>query len=227
LNSETYNNAIQSSAVQVTVTGTTISAPVFSPPAGSYAAKTNLPVVLSTTSANNDTATFYYTTNGSTPTTASTKYVGVACSNPGPSCSSNSSAGSITPITLTKTSTLKAIAKVPGYTGTSAVTSAVFTIASSGKLADVPTFTPPAGTYTTTQTVYLSDMTDGADAGNTVYFTTNGSTPTTASQIFSNPPCCVGSNGPIIVTATTTIKAIAVASGFANSAVGSAVYTIN
>ena len=63
-------------------------------------------------------------------------------------------------------------------------------------------------------------MTDGADAGNTVYFTTNGSTPTTASMIFSNPPCCVASNGPIIVSSTMTIKAIAVASGFTNSAVG-------
>ncbi len=226
MNTETYNNAIQSSAVKVTVTGTTISPPVFSPPGGSYAAKTALPVVLSTLSANNDTATFYYTTNGSTPTTASTKYVGVACSNPGPSCNSNSSAGSITPISLSGTKTLKAIATVPGYTGTSAVTSAVYTIATSGKKADTPVFTPPAGTYSSAQTVYLSDMTDGADAGNTIYFTTNGSTPTTASTIFSNPPCCVASTGPIVVSATTTIKAIAAASGFTNSAVATATYTI-
>ncbi len=227
LNAASTNNAVQSTAITVAVTGSTIAAPVFSPPAGSYAAKTNLPVVLSTASANNDTATFYYTTNGATPTTASTKYKGVACSNPGPACNSNSSAGAITPITVKASQTLKAIATVPGYTGTSAVSSAVYTIASSGKLADVPTFTPAAGTYTSTQTVYLSDMTDGADAGNTVYFTTDGTTPTTASIIFSNPPCCVASNGPIIVSATTTIKAIAVASGFTNSAVGSAVYTIN
>jgi hypothetical protein len=122
---------------------------------------------------------------------------------------------------------LEAIATVPGYTGTSAVTSAVYTIASSGKLADVPTFTPAAGTYTTTQTVYLSDMTDGADAGNTVYYTTDGTTPTTASLIFSNPPCCVASTGPIIVSSTMTIKALATASGFTNSAVATAAYTIN
>jgi hypothetical protein len=122
---------------------------------------------------------------------------------------------------------LKAIAVVPGYSGTTAVTSAVYTIATSGKLADVPTFTPAAGTYSTTQTVYLSDMTDGADAGNTVYYTTDGSTPTTASIIFSNPPCCVASHGPIIVSSSMTIKAIATASGFTNSAVGSAAYTIN
>jgi hypothetical protein len=227
LNTASFNNATQSSSILITVTGTTIAAPVFSPPGGSYAAKTALPVVLSTASAKNDTATFYYTTNGSTPTTASTKYVGVACSNPGPACNSNSNSGSITPITVSGTKTLKAIATVPGYTGTSAVSSAVYTIATSGKKADVPTFTPPAGTYSTAQTVYLSDMTDGADAGNTVYFTTNGSTPTTASMIFSNPPCCVASNGPIIVSSTMTIKAIAVASGFTNSAVATATYTIN
>jgi len=226
LNSATVNNAIQSSAVKVTVTGTTIAAPVFSPPAGSYVSKTALPVVLSTLSANNDTATFYYTTNGNTPTTASTKYVGVACSNPGPSCNSNSNAGSITPITVSKTLTLKAIATVPGYSGTSAVTSGAYTIGTS-KAADTPVFSPAAGTYSSAQTVYLSDMTDGSDAGNTIYFTTNGSTPTTASTIFSNPPCCVGSNGPIVVSATTTIKAIAAASGFTNSAVASAKYTIN
>ena len=226
LNSATVNNAIQSSAVKVTVTGTTIAAPVFSPPAGSYVSKTALPVVLSTLSANNDTATFYYTTNGNTPTTASTKYVGVACSNPGPSCNSNSNAGSITPITVSKTLTLKAIATVPGYSGTSAVTSGAYTIGTS-KAADTPVFSPAAGTYSSAQTVYLSDMTDGSDAGNTIYFTTNGSTPTTTSTIFSNPPCCVGSNGPIVVSATTTIKAIAAASGFTNSAVASAKYTIN
>jgi len=144
LNSATVNNAIQSSAVKVTVTGTTIAAPVFSPPAGSYVSKTALPVVLSTLSANNDTATFYYTTNGNTPTTASTKYVGVACSNPGPSCNSNSNAGSITPITVSKTLTLKAIATVPGYSGTSAVTSGAYTIGTS-KAADTPVFSPAAG----------------------------------------------------------------------------------
>jgi hypothetical protein len=226
LNTDTTANAIQSSAVTVTVTGTTVAAPVFSPPAGSYAAKTALPVVLSTPTANNDTATFYYTTNGTTPTTASKKYVGVACSNPGPSCNSNSSAGSITPITVSKSQTLKAIAVVPGYSGTSAVSTAAYTIGT-GKLADTPVFSPAAGTYSTPQTVYLSDMTDGSSAGNTIYYTTNGSTPTTASTIFSNPPCCVASTGPIVVNATTTIKAIAAASGFTNSAVATATYTIN
>lgn len=201
-----------SSSVTVTVTGSTLAAPVFTPPAGSYASKTALAVTLSDadateTSAGVSNATFYYTTNGNTPTTSSTKYNG-------------------TSITVSKTQTLKAIAKVPGYSSTSGVSSAAYTIGSS-TVADTPVFSPAAGTYSSAQTVYLSDSTDGSGStGNTIYYTTNGSTPTTASTIFSNPPCCVGSSGPITVSATTTIKAIAAASGYTNSAVASATYTI-
>ena len=79
--------------------------------------------------------------------------------------------------------------------------------------ATTPTFNPAPGTYNSTQSVTISDLTSGA----TIYYTTNGSTPTTASTVYS---------GAISVTSTTTINAIAVASGFANSAVASGTYTI-
>jgi hypothetical protein len=57
-------------------------------------------------------------------------------------------------------------------------------------------------------------------AGAAIYYTTNGTTPTTAATLYS-------ASSPPTVSATTTIKAIAVASGYTNSAVASATYTIS
>jgi glucosylceramidase len=62
--------------------------------------------------------------------------------------------------------------------------------------------------------VTLSDATSGA----AIYYTIDGSTPSAASKAYS---------ASITVSATTTIKAIAVASGYTNSAVASATFTIN
>ena len=76
-----------------------------------------------------------------------------------------------------------------------------------------PTFSPIGGTYYETQSVSLLCATDGA----TIYYTTDGSTPTTSSSVYSSA---------IPVSATTTIKAIAVKSGMNNSNVATATYTI-
>jgi arabinogalactan endo-1,4-beta-galactosidase len=83
--------------------------------------------------------------------------------------------------------------------------------------AAAPTFSPAAGAYTTAQTVTISD----AIAGATIYYTTNGTTPTTASNVYS------GAIAIPATPATETIQAIAVATGYANSPVASAVYTIS
>ena len=77
-----------------------------------------------------------------------------------------------------------------------------------------PVFSPAAGTYTTAQSVAISSATKGA----VIYYTTNGTTPTTASSVYSGP-MTVG-------TGTTTIEAMAVASGSSPSAVVTAKYLV-
>ncbi len=77
-----------------------------------------------------------------------------------------------------------------------------------------PTFSPAEGTFTEAQNVTIACTTDGA----TIYYTTDGSTPTTSSSVYSSA---------IPVSSTTTIKAIAVKDGMNNSSVASATYTIN
>lgn len=76
-----------------------------------------------------------------------------------------------------------------------------------------PNFTPAPGTYSTAQSVTLTDVTPGA----VIYYTTNGSTPTVNSTKYTEA---------IAVSATETIQAIAVAPGYTVSAVKSATYTI-
>jgi hypothetical protein len=71
----------------------------------------------------------------------------------------------------------------------------------------------PSGTYPGVQTVTITDATAGA----MIYYTTNGSTPTASSAVYS---------GAIAVNGTETLNAIAVAPGYSNSAVASAAYTI-
>src|SRR5260370_38440070 len=81
------------------------------------------------------------------------------------------------PITVDSSETIEGIAGATGYTQ-SAIGSATSTITSS--VAATPTFSPSGGTYTTAQTVTISDTTSGA----TIYYTTNGTRPTTWSTIY-------------------------------------------
>ncbi|MCR5131814.1 MAG: endonuclease [Prevotella sp.] len=76
-----------------------------------------------------------------------------------------------------------------------------------------PTFSPAGGTYTTAQTVTISCSTSGA----TIYYTLDGSTPTSSSSEYSSP---------ITISETTTLMAIAIANG-ESSSVKTATYTIN
>ena len=76
-----------------------------------------------------------------------------------------------------------------------------------------PTFSPAAGSFDSPQNVTISCSTEDA----TIYYTTDGTTPTTSSTTYSSA---------IAVSSTTTIKAIAVKEGMSNSAVATATYTI-
>ena len=166
------------------VSATTTQEPEFSPGTGAYTSTQS--VTITDTTAD---ATIYYTTNGTPPTTASTKYTGA--------------------ISVSATETIEAIAVASGY-AQSAVASATYTIE---PVAASPVFTPGAGTYASAQSVTITDATSNA----TIYYTTNGTTPTTSSPKYT---------AAITVSSTETIEAIAVASGYANSAVSSATYTI-
>ncbi len=79
--------------------------------------------------------------------------------------------------------------------------------------AATPTFTPAAGIYASPQSVAIADTTYGA----TIYYTTNGTTPTQNSTPYS---------GAITVSGTEEIRAIAFAPGYTKSTVAAAKYTI-
>ncbi len=83
---------------------------------------------------------------------------------------------------------------------------------STGMTAATPTFSVQPGNYNAAQTVTISDATPGA----TIYYAINAN-PTTSSMVY---------NGAIPVSSSETIEAIAVASGYAQSAVTTAAYTI-
>jgi hypothetical protein len=95
--------------------------------------------------------------------------------------------------------------------GTSCVTDVAITVASA--TAATPAFSPAAGAYTSVQSVTLSDATTGA----TIYYTTNGTAPSTSSTVYS---------GAFAVGPTEVIEAVAVAPGYTNSGLARADYTI-
>jgi hypothetical protein len=165
---------------------TQVATPTFSPAAGTYTSTQS--VTLSTATSG---ATIYYTTDGSTPTISSAVYT--------------------SPISVASTKTIKAFSKATGMLNSS-VASATYTINTPSVA--TPTFSPAAGTYSSTQSVSISTTTSGAS----IYYTTDNSTPTPASSLYT---------GAISVATTRTVKAIGVKSGMSNSSLASALYTIN
>jgi len=172
-----------SSILTVVYTIVPAAIPTFDRPAGIYTTNQTVTIRDATTD-----AVIYYTTDGVAPTTDSAVYTG--------------------PISIDHTTTLRAIAVRPNGPASGNFT-AVFTI----EPAATPTFSEPAGTYETAQTVAIRDATPGA----VIYYTTNGVAPTTAAAVYA---------GPVALDRTTTLRAVAARPNGPASPNFTAVFTI-
>ncbi len=174
------------STAEYVITGT-VATPVISPSGGSFTSAQS--VTISCTLAG---SSIRYTTDGTNPSsTAGTLYSGA--------------------ITVSTSMTIKAIAYKTDW-DTSGIATGVFIITGS---VPAPTFSPEAGTYTSTRNVTISCALDGTS----IRYTTDGSNPTaTMGTIYESP---------VSVTSTKTLKAIAYRTGWTTSSVASAVYIIN
>src|SRR5690606_20175695 len=105
-------------------------------------------------------AVIHYTTDGSTPTTASPVYS--------------------SPIIVSESITIKAIANRLDW-GSSRTMSASYTVSVSP--AEAPTATPVGGAVASGTTVALATTTAGA----TIHYTTDGTPPTASSPVYSTP----------------------------------------
>jgi hypothetical protein len=174
----------------------TASTPTFSPASGSYAGTQSVTITSVTGPVK------CYTTNGATPATNGT----TGCTTGTPYSGA---------ISVTSTTTLKAVAGGTGFYD-SAVAVATYTI---GGTASAPNFTPAGGVYLGTQYVALTSASGGA----VICFNTTGSPATNHALGCTNGTLY---NGFITVGSTETLYAVAGGTGFLDSPITSAVYTI-
>lgn len=172
--------------------------PTFSPGAGTYTSSQS--VTISTSSSG---AVICYNTTGSPATNGST-----GCA-----------AGTLYsgPVTVSVSETLFAIAGGTGYTDSN-IGSAVYSIPVLS-----PTATPPAGTYSSAQSVTISTVTGGA----IICYTTDGTTPTATVPGTCSNGTSLANGGSISISVTETLQAIGTESGLTNSSVFSAPYIIS
>jgi hypothetical protein len=148
--------------------------PVISPASESF--NPSVPVTITDSTPG---AQIFYTTDGSTPTAASTKYTGTA-------------------INVTTTTTINAIATAPNFLQ-SPVATATYSLVTQ---AAMPTFSPAPGSYTTAQSVMIASTTPNAK----IYYTTNNTAPspgTSGTTLYSTPvPISATTTLQAIATAT-------------------------
>ena len=141
-------------------------------------------------SCNTNGSTIHYTTDGSDPTPES-----AICNGK---------------ITLNETKTIKAIACKEGW-NSSQIVSATYT---EKEIVHTPVLSLLPGSYTSTQNNAITCTTEGA----TIYYTTDGTEPTTSSKTIT-------SGNTIEITQTTTVKAFAYKEGMTKSSIISETYT--
>jgi hypothetical protein len=143
--------------------------------------------------------------------TDSTPAVTIYYTTSGTTPTTNSSEQYKGPFTLSTSSTVEAIGVANSLS--SSVASATFSILPA---AVSPTFTPSGGTITSSQAITITDAASGA----AIYYTLDGSTPSpgggTTTQYVA----------PFMLSASATVRAIATASGYSNSIISSATYTV-
>jgi hypothetical protein len=98
------------------------------------------------------------------------------------------------------------------YVGTASEVTA-YGLLNGATQAATPVISPSSQSFNSSIQVTITDSTSGA----TIYYTTDGSTPTTSSKVYSSP---------FTLASTTTVNAIAIASGFLTSPVATTTYTI-
>jgi nucleoid-associated protein YgaU len=164
----------------------TAAAPTFSPAAGAYPVAQSVTIATTT-----EGAEIRYTKDGTDPSaTNGAVYTG--------------------PVSVSSTTTLKAVAMKKAL-GDSAVVGATYTI--TGTVAGV-TFSPPPGTFGGSVEIALTSATSGAE----IRYTTDGSDPTAATgSVYA---------APFRLERSATVKAAAFKKDWASSAVASAAYTV-
>lgn len=181
------NGIASTLTVAVYVINASVQSPIISPAPNTYIGT----IAVSITSAT-PSAAIYYSTNGTNPTsTTGMLYTGS--------------------FDISKSTTVKAIATITGLAD-SALVSASYTITEL-PTASAPTITPASGQYTTSTVVTIQT----ALASGIIHYTTDGTTPTNASPVYTVP---------FAVTEDTTVQAIVIANNYKNSAVSSASYII-